>query len=885
MGAADRTPNREQQAVIDDLDRNIILFASAGTGKTFTVARRVQAVLASGRARPEEILCLTFTIRAADEMKNDILGYAGETAKDVTVRTIHSFAYQMLREEYVRKPDFFSVPAVCDETEAYEIACRVLEEMGLEKENPVLKNPVAVTGVTGALKQARELADLYGDDEAEDFRQAYLRLRAENPLRIRKLVTRWDYAEGREKADGPFAGLLEHRAGEFLHRYCAELRESSLLDFDDLICQTNRLMRDPDARAYWRGKYRYIVVDEMQDTSRLEYSMLRNLFPGNRVMMCGDFFQTIYQWRGSDPEKVLADYIREFGAVRYAFSRNYRSTRTLARASFGYLQRTWPGLAGRFCPAEVQIESTDPGEKILHVRAPDQDRAAEWIYETLLENRNAETAKMCVMCRTNGAIGNLYGRLQRLSAARNETERLRFFTVEKGVKLFRKPVIRDLMCFFRVLVNPTDSEAVRRLTERYVKNVGDIRIQRIREKGNLGISLVSYMDPDLYRCGDPYEPLLRAFRSGNVVVYDTETTGLDLEKDQAFQVSAIRLGPDGEPTETLDQMMIPTRPICAAAQATHHQTIETIRARGGVSLREGMENFRRFCDGAVLVGHNNLAFDSPLVRRMLRELGLPGMNIVREYDTLVLAHQLLPLSVNHKLGTLCEQFGIVNEAAHDALGDIRATGKLLSRFLTDRILPQTAARRAALEEFRPKFEKLFAFIQDLRTEYLEKNDVTGLARRAAETCKARAENRTEDSLFALDDLLYTVSQAETDDGPGFLLGLIRDAALSGSQIDLLLNKLKRIPIITVHQSKGCEFDTVIIADADDGSYPSYAAVQDGMEEEEKRLFYVAVSRAKKKLFLVSPRRNETKNGFQREKPPSRFIRNIPEDCIRQVTIR
>ena len=118
MGAADRTPNREQQAVIDDLDRNLILFASAGTGKTFTVARRVQAVLASGRARPEEILCLTFTIRAADEMKNDILGYAGEAAKDVTVRTIHSFAYQMLREEYVRKPDFFSVPAVCDETEA-----------------------------------------------------------------------------------------------------------------------------------------------------------------------------------------------------------------------------------------------------------------------------------------------------------------------------------------------------------------------------------------------------------------------------------------------------------------------------------------------------------------------------------------------------------------------------------------------------------------------------------------------------------------------------------------------------------------------------------------------------------------------------------------------
>ncbi len=886
MEGMERVPNSDQQAVIDDLDRNIILFASAGTGKTFTVARRVQAVIASGRALPSEILCLTFTIRAANEMKDDITEYAGEDARDVTVKTIHSFAYQLLKEEYVRKPEFYSLPTVCDEAESFEIASRVLTEMGLEEENPALKNAQMITGFLSFMKQQRELQGRYGEDEAEDFRQVYLTARQKYPARLQKLISKYDYRQQKEVADGDFANLLEHHAGAFLHRYCRELRQSNLLDFDDLICQSRRLLQDAEAQAYWQQKYRYITVDEMQDTSELEYDMLSRLFPGSRIMMCGDFFQTIYQWRGSNPEKVLGKYVRDMNAVQYMFSRNYRSTQILTRASFGYLQNTWPELMGRFCPPDVRIESSTPGEPIQHWQTNNREQTAEWIYRYFLRYRPADPSKVCIMCRSNGGIGELYDRLTEIGKAQtNEADRLRFFTVEKGVKLFRKPVIRDLLAFFRVLVNKTDSEAVRRLTERYVSGVGKETIQKIQEHGDLGISLVSCLDPDLYRHGDPYAVLIDAYRQGQVVVYDTETTGLDLDKDQAFQISAIRLGPDGEILDTLDQLMIPTRKICAAAQATHHQTIETIRARGAVSMREGMQNFLRFCKGSMLVGHNNLAFDSPLVRRMLNELGLPQPEILGEFDTLILAHQLMPKSVNHKLGTLCEHFGIVNEAAHDALGDITATGKLLSRFLSDRIIPQTAARTLALSSFRPKFEKLFAFIQNLRTEYLEKNDISGLAHKAAEICRIRSDNKTESAVFALDDFLFTIDHTEPGDGVTLLRSMIRDSALSGSQIDLLLDKLKKIPIITVHQSKGCEFDTVIIADADDRNYPTYAAQREQTIEEEKRVFYVAISRAKQKLILVSSRWVKTRYVTWCENLPSRFIRNIPRECIRSFQAR
>ena len=258
--------------------------------------------------------------------------------------------------------------------------------------------------------------------------------------------------------------------------------------------------------------------------------------------------------------------------------------------------------------------------------------------------------------------------------------------------------------------------------------------------------------------------------------------------------------------------------------------------------------------------------------------------ILAEYDTLVLAHQLLPMSVNHKLETMCENFGIINEAAHDALGDITATGKVLGRFLSEYIIPRTMARMQALEEFRPKFEKLFVFIQKLREEYLEKNDISRMTREIAKICMTRKENREDTSRLVLEDFQYTIDHTDIPDGMRYLLEIIGDSSLSGSQIDLLIRKLNKIPIITVHQSKGCEFDTVIIGDADDSSYPTYQAQRNNTEDEEKRVFYVAISRAKERLFLVSSSSTETYYGY-RQNPQSRYIGKIPAECVRTTVIR
>ena len=874
-----RTPNPDQQAVIQELDRNIILFASAGTGKTFTVARRVQHILEAEKARPEEILCLTFTIKAAGEMKDDIFSYVGEAAKNVVISTIHSFAYSVLKEESVLHPETVSMPGVCDEADAAELLKNIAVEFGLPERSAIFHNPAQLYTFSGIMKQQRELMRCYSEDEARDFMTVFREIEKKQPELIQKMFTFYDPAAREELQDSAFIQLIQASAGRFMHRYVQSLRESSLLDFDDLICLTHKLFRDPEAASRWRARYRYITVDEMQDTSELEYDTLKALLAGNHVMMCGDFFQTIYQWRGSNPEKVLSEYVRGFNARRFMFARNYRSTRTLTAATFGYLRNTWPDLMGKYCPAEIITESETAGEPILSVRLRDQDAEALWIYNHLEHHAPEDPTKVCIMARGNRYIADLYTRLSKISSARKDGRELRFFTVDNDAKFYRRAVVKDILAFLRILVNPADALGFERIVEKYAAGIGRASIRKIQELRPLGISLASFVDEGLYRDGDPCARLISAWQSSNVVIYDTETTGLDLQKDQIIQISAIRLNAQGEIIDRMDQMVIPTVPITPGAQMTHHQTPETIRARGGIGIRPALEKFLAFTKGAVLVGHNSINFDSPLIRRQLRENSLPMPEIIAEFDTLPLSRQFLPKSVNYKLETLCQTFGITNMAAHDAMGDITATGEVLSHLIQTWLIPQTDARRAALAAWQPKFEKIYRFLQSLRAEYLEPGNIHGMIEAIIRKCSLRSRYPERISQLTLDDFLYAIAHAEIRDPVLYLRELLSDAALSGSQMDLLITKLHKIPIITVHQAKGCEFDMVIVAGADDDQFPTYNAKKHGTEVEEARVFYVAITRARYNLILTSVYQKVNRGGTW-PVSQSRFINRIPRQFIR-----
>ncbi len=952
-----KIPNQQQRQVIDEVDNNVILYAGAGTGKTFTVANRVANILMQEKAKAEEILCLTFTIKACNEMKEDVLGYAGEIAQNVQISTIHGFCYRLIVEELKRVGEENANYTICDEIDQEEILKSILSsrfyawvaEKNCQEENllfPNLENceivkigeeyywnfdnyflsthgqlqkmtgeikftslegycaqcqsvqplrnkqcsacgqefslsfsrkefeifdkKIALRNMISAIKHQREEDKLYTGDEIADNQSAFESLRKKKPTLFEGLFSHYARYHG-YLLDEDFLLAMEQFAGKFVAEYDEYLRLSGLLDFDDLIIKANRILESKDGAAYWDNRFKYIILDEMQDTSSLEYDVLRKIFAKNNVMLCGDFFQTIYGWRGSQPEKILGEYVQEFDAKPYTLSANYRATKTLAQAAFGYLKNTYPKLIGRYCPNDLEIFTDNEGELIDCYAFDNREEEAAQIYRYLLRNKPQKPMDTCIIARSNKYIAELSKYFQAMEVERGEKDGLRFFTVEENFQFFKKPVVKDILAVLKLLIYPFNRASMERLTEKFVRQVGVKSIENLRSYQSIGVSITSFIDGQTYDFGDTFHHLIQAFERDNIVVYDTETTGLDLEKDEIVQLSAIKIGKNGKILDTLDVLIQPTVPISEAAQKTHGFNLEYILSHGGITAKEGLEKFSAFVQGCVLVGHNNLAYDRTLVLRQLKENGLSALDIVEEYDTLMLSKQFYPQFDNYKLSTLCEHFSVVNECAHNALGDITATGKCLVKIIEENILPTTKARMDVLAKYAPKFEKFYVFFQELRSRFDNGEEIVEYI---IDKLLLPRKYPSRIDILAMRDVALSLEK-EKENRPHFLKEYLKDAALSGSQLDALVQKSNRIPIVTVHQAKGCEFDTVILAGADDRNFPSFAAKESGNEEEEKKIFYVAITRAKRKLILTRARYS---GKYLVEETP--YFWKIPEEYVR-----
>lgn len=967
-------PNDEQRQVVENLAENILLFASAGTGKTFTVAHRTAHILASGAARPEQILCLTFTIKAANEMRDDIRRIVGEQGEKVCVQTIHGFCYRLLKEEERLRSERYSDPQVIDEVDEetllesifaarapeWKIADAVQKynlkegvedlktaplvayrgELGwavdggflsrkgvfervpahhkwekpqgecpyckgkysegeevcaacgkqlpalvgfLDEPTPplLLKKKSPLMGIVTLIKHTRQEMGIYSESAAADYQAAWKLCKKHKAEETLRALSYFQFAFGGKDGgdmlvDEQMERALDLHAGELVAEYESVLAKSNQLDFDDLILRASRYLQDDKTRKKYAARYPFITVDEMQDTSLTEYALLKGIFTGNNVMLCGDFFQTIYAWRGSCPEQVLSDFQSEFTPTVYAFKENYRATKTLANATFGYLKNTYPALIGKYAPATLDTHSERDGEKIVCCGFDNLREEAAQIYEYVRTHRPQSPSELCIMARSNGYIANLTAAFERLNSfQKREEDKVRFFTVEKDHAFFKRACVKDILSILKLLVNPIDTVSMERIAGKYVRGVGAKSLQALRDHSTLGLSVSSFLNERVILGQDPYQVLIEAAKQGKIVVYDTETTGLDLSKDELVQLSAIRLDEQGEIADTLDMMVVPTVPISQGAYETHGFDLDYIRAHGGVDGRTALEKFSAFADGCVLVGHNSLRFDAPLLRRLFKEQGLPQATILGEYDTLPMAKLFLQGLADYKLSTLCARYGVVNEAAHNALGDITATGKVLWRMLQENVLPTASERLSAVEKYAPKFEKFFAFYREL-SELLAQDRVGELVPRIIQRMALERFYPAAGDREAMQDVADSLRSVEGQGGERFLAEYLADAALSGSQMDVLLEKLQKIPVITVHQAKGCEFSTVILAGVNERFFPSSLSKGTPLEDEEKKVFYVAITRAKEKLILTRVTK-DYKTG--KHIPASPYVAAIPSEYV------
>ena len=479
------------------------------------------------------------------------------------------------------------------------------------------------------------------------------------------------------------------------------------------------------------------------------------------------------------------------------------------------------------------------------------------------------------MARSNRYIAELYRRLEDINAGMPDDKKLYFFTADTHFQFYKKPLVKDYLAFFRLILNPDDEASLLRLASKSIDGVTPPMIAAIADYSAVGISVGQFIDEATYLFGDYYAPLINAYSQNKIVVYDLETTGLDTTNDEAIQISAVKTGKNGV-KETFDRFIIPRAEIKSAALAVHGYGLDYIKSHGGEQADKVLADFCKFANGCVLTGHNSSSFDDIVLKRELKENDIPD-NFGYFYDTLKIASVLKPQTSDYKLATLCEAFGIVNERAHDAFSDVTATEKVLKVFLTSYLIPTSDARKNVTKRYSVIFEDTYKKLGQMKNLLLS-GELLPVFKSISETIGAKNLSSPKDK-ESINDLYRTMKGYIQKSEPiSSLTTFLQDVSLSGSQMDVLCEKFNKIPLITVHQSKGCEFKEVILAGAGENEFPSYGAVLNHNEEEEKRVFYVALTRAKEKLVITYPK-YKTFYDVSYKRNPSPYISYLPDSCV------
>lgn len=867
--------NKEQKEAVMELEGHVLLLAPAGTGKTDTLSFRVAEIIWQNKALPEEILCLTFTNKACREMQQRIEERAGDNGRRVPVRTFHSFCYDIIKSEAKRHGDFFADFTIVDEVDCQSI----LRELS-DGKWPLR----SLQSLTALLKESRAAfamaegvsAHLHGETSVsrqEDYESVLKQLLEESPQKVKALAVDERYAFYPEL----FKGWLEWGPA-LVARYDEHLLDMHGLDFTDLMVKAQWLLSDAEIAGNWARRFAYINIDEVQDTSVLEYAIVSRIFGMSRLLLCGDYFQTIYEWRGSDPEKVLGSYQREYSPRRIVLHENYRATRTLLNASFDCLREFFPERVTAIYPEGMEAESKEEGEPIELKGAVEFAEEAQWIYYRIQHLPVTDYSRVCILTRSNKYNKELSKHFRALGRVLPEEERLPFMLIDE-MKFFRRQEVKDVLAFLRLTVNPHDAASLIRLLSRFGKGIGPATVKAIgaEEVRRTGVKLTDFLEAGAREAGDPFGILLEAYEQGNIVVFDVESTGVDTVRDEIIQIAGLRLTPEGKEAQRFYKNLRPRKAVGHSVKV--HGLTDAWLAENGERPEEVLREFADFARGAILVGHN-VTYDLGILGSELFRLDLPQLEYICYYDTLEIFRRFYPNLPNHKLEYLSKHFQVEHASSHDAMADILATADILNYAIKHDIVPKTEDRRIYFERWQELFcdmaEQMASFRKEaplvrpwkLIADIVLQGGVKDYYQRHKE--EARIQNLRELYLQAKD--LDDASLRPLDSLSQFL----QYTTLANTELEALRQR-PQIPIITVHQAKGSEFDYVFMAGLQEGNFPGGHAAEQGKLPEEKRLFYVGLTRAKKQLFL-----SWTQQQYGRYRHISQFIHAIPRKYLRNV---
>ncbi|WP_303855706.1 ATP-dependent helicase [Allisonella histaminiformans] len=859
--------NDAQRMVAEDGTHHILLTAPAGTGKTGTLARRIARLVEKGMAAPEEILCLTFTNKACREMEHRIQEYMGEKGQGVSVKTIHGFCYELIQAEEDNPENRYVNLSVWDEEDCRELMDDILEKWNTRpgNERQMIRNSrYFFYDVDKAKRWLLERNRYTG--EAADYLAAMNAI-LPNPFNVDKNKVRAEMAAG----------------------YDRQLHSLGGMDFNDILIGALHLLSDDGCSRRWSSRFRYLHVDEMQDMSMLEYGIVLRLASQARVLLAGDYFQTIYEWRGSDPIQLIQRFTREFHPEVYTFTENYRATPLLLKAAEGYLRNAF----SKDIPDErSSVSSVREGQGepiVIHPAFETLDGEARWIIQCIeflvhkqKKLQEAEQGKICILCRNNAYNERLEEaftrQLNQLKAdGSGRWDFIRFLRIGEG-KLYRKREVKDVLAALHLAVNPFDNNSTRRLCLNWGKGIGEATVKKILSSDyrKLGIALSDFLRPDVLRYADTYGTLLQAMDEGRLIVFDVESTGTSTSTDEIVQLAAVTLNRDGQVTARFNRLVKPSGPV-GESEKIHHISDERLKAEGEPPEKV-FADFLAFTRDHILAGHN-VSYDIHILMSQMRRLGMDPVETPAWVDTLEIFRRYYPELKNHKLEYLGEVFKVHHKSSHNAYDDILATAEILMYAVNHHLRPERDARRACISPYVSLFMPMARIVQDISRMSWKQNPNALIGQVISqlnmdEYFTQHGKTRERQHL----EELKRYAEAYPDYGrppQDVLQEYLAMTALDAGDEILWQSGQAGIPIATVHQAKGMEFDFVFMAGMADENFPSSGALKAGMLMEEKRLFYVAITRARKRLFL-SWNIQSSRFGDGRA---SRFIANLPKDTV------
>lgn len=740
--------NPAQREAVLTTEGPLLVLAGAGSGKTRVLTFRIAHMLGDLGVKPWQILAITFTNKAAAEMRERLAALIPSGTRGMWVCTFHAMCVRMLRED-ADLLGYTGQFTIYDDDDSKRMVRDIMQALGIEqKQFPINMIRSKISSAKNAMIGPEDM--LKSADSPNDKKAAQV------------------YLE------------LERR-----------LRAANAMDFDDLLVRTLELLRTrPEVLDKYQERFRYISVDEYQDTNHVQYE-IANLLAAKyqNLMVVGDDDQSIYSWRGADITNIL-DFEKDFKNCKTVkLEQNYRSTGHILSAANAVVRHNSQRKDKRLFTAEGD------GEKIQAFQASDERDEGRWIAGEIekLHSKGTSYDDIAVFYRTNAQSRILEDMFLRAGVP---------YKIVGGTRFFDRAEIRDVMAYLKMIVNPADEMSVKRVINTPRRGIGSTSIQKIEQLARDN------------RCS--------FFQACEIACAETGMFSAKVRNGLSSFVALVREGRrmDGELKDVVEMIVDKTG------------LLQAFRAEGTMESESRAENIQEFLGVAAEFEETHEDIEGTLESlEELRAAGVADVPADAEPESVVVSAPAPEPGPSAPVSSFEALVGARDAAGSNPLDSLAAPA----------LSPQDALAAAIAGN-------AYAAPTELPAGAVHADEIERTY--GPLTCKA-------------------------------LPALMEWLALR-SDLDSLAGETHAITMMTIHSAKGLEFPAVFVAGMEEGIFPhvhDFGGSDDpGKLEEERRLAYVAITRARKRLFLTYAATRRT-YGSTSANPRSRFLNEIPFEDI------